>query len=231
MVLDTIERRMCENPRPDHRTVIVHFANSTEEQVDRISRLGAIVSSNPYYPCGFADKYGEYGLGPERADVMTRNQSVLDRGVSLSFHSDLPMGPSDPLGMMSCAVNRITQSGRVAGPEQRIDAEAALRAVTIEAAYSWRREHELGSISPGKIANFTVVNADPLEVDPVTIGDIEVQGTVFEGRWFPVPEQTRNRASAARGFAEVVGLATANNGNDHRGCACDVARALTVAVG
>ncbi len=231
MVLDTIERRMRENPRPNHRTVIVHFANSTEEQVDRIARLGAIVSSNPYYPCGFADKYGEYGLGPDRADVMTRNQSVLDRGVSLSFHSDLPMGPSDPLGMMSCAVNRITQSGRVAGPEQRIDAEAALRAVTIEAAYSWRKEDELGSISPGKIANFTVVNADPLEVDPATIGDIEVQGTVFEGRWFPVPEQARNRASAARGFAEVIGLATAKHGHDHRGCACDVARALTASVG
>ena len=60
-----------ENPRPDHRTVIVHFANSTEEQVARIARLGAIVSANPYYTVGFADKYGEFGLGPQRASVET----------------------------------------------------------------------------------------------------------------------------------------------------------------
>ena len=128
LVLDTLERCLAEAPRDDHRTVVVHFANSTPEQVDRIAELGAIVSSNPYYPVGFADKYAEWGLGPERADVMTRNRSVVDRGVPLSFHSDLPMGRSDPIGMMHCAVNRITQSGRVAGPEERIDAEAALRA-------------------------------------------------------------------------------------------------------
>ena len=58
MVLDVIEKLMSENPRADHRTVIVHFANSTEEQVGRIARLGAIVSANPYYPVGFADKFG-----------------------------------------------------------------------------------------------------------------------------------------------------------------------------
>jgi len=112
MVLDTIERRMAEHPRSDHRTVIVHFANSTEEQIDRIARLGCIVSTNPYYPVGFADKFGEVGLGPERADVMTRHRSVLDRHVPLSFHSDLPMGRSDPIGMMSCAVNRSASPSR-----------------------------------------------------------------------------------------------------------------------
>ena len=230
MVLDTLERRMRENPRPNHRSVIVHFANSTEEQCDRIARLGAIVSSNPYYPVGFADKYGEVGLGPERADVMARNQSIVDRGVPLSFHSDLPMGRSDPIGMMSCAVNRITQSGRVAAPEQRVSAEDALRAVTIEAAYSWQREHELGSIEPGKIANFTVVDNDPLAVDPLTLDDIVVLGTFFEGRWFPVAGAGEG-AAAARGSARASLTAlTASSHCDHHGCACEVARVLTAAI-
>ncbi len=94
VVLDVLERRMRENPRPNHRTVIIHFATSTEEQIARIARLGAIVSANPYYPVGFADKYGKYGLGPERADAMVRSASVLKRHIPLSFHSDLPMGPS-----------------------------------------------------------------------------------------------------------------------------------------
>ncbi len=187
-VLDMLERRMQENPRADHRTVIVHFANSTEEQIERAAHLGAIVSANPYYTTGFADKYGEVGLGPKRADAMVRAASVLQHKISLSYHSDLPMGPSDPLYLAWAGVNRITPSGRVAGPEQRIPVDAALRAITIDAAYSWRKEHEIGSIAPGKIANFTVLDMNPYEVAPEKLKDVPVWGTVFEGRIFEVPQ-------------------------------------------
>jgi hypothetical protein len=228
LVLDTFERRMRENPRPDHRTVIVHFANSTEDQIDRIARLGAIVSSNPYYTVGFADKYSEVGLGPDRADLMVRNASVLRRGIPLSFHSDLPMGPSDPLGMMSCAVNRITQSGRVAAPEQRVSAEEALRAVTIEAARSWRREHDLGSIEAGKIANFTIVDESPLDVSPAEIDSIAVLGTFFEGRSFPLRADSLGRAAASTRTGLGVLRSTADR--DHGGCVCGVARHLVAAL-
>jgi predicted amidohydrolase YtcJ len=186
VVLDVLEKLMAENPRADHRTVIVHFANSSEEQVGRIARLGAIVSANPYYPVGFADKYGEVGLGPQRADAMVRSASVLKHGIPLSFHSDLPMGPASPLNFIWCAVNRVTPSGRVAGPDQRIDVDAALRAVTIEAAHSWRQEAKIGSIAPGKIANFTVLGEDPYVVEPMKLKDIPVWGTVFEGEVHPV---------------------------------------------
>ena len=117
---------------------------------------------------------------------MVRSASVLKHGVPLSFHSDLPMGPASPLNFISCAVNRVTPSGRVAGPEQRISVDAALRAVTIEAAYSWRQEDRIGSIAPGKIANFTVLGDDPYTVDPGRLKDIAVWGTVFEGAVFPV---------------------------------------------
>jgi len=185
-VLDILEKRMRENPRPDHRTVIVHFANSTEDQVRRIARLGAVVSANPYYVTGFADKFAQVGLGPERADAMVRLGSVEKAGVSFSLHSDLPMGPADPLYLAWCAVNRITQSGRAARPDLGVTVDGAMRAITVDAAYSWRKEHELGSIAPGKIANLTILEQDPYAVDPKTLKDIPVWGTVFEGRKFPV---------------------------------------------
>jgi predicted amidohydrolase YtcJ len=235
MVLDMVERRLAETPRHDHRTVIVHFANSTEEQIERIASLGCIVSSNPYYPVGFADKFGEVGLGPDRADRMTRNRSVLDRGVPLSFHSDLPMGRSDPIGMMSCAVNRITQSGRVAAPEQRISIEQALRAVTIDAAHSWRKEDDLGSIEVGKVANFTVVDENPLDAAPMRLDQIEVVGTVFRGEWFPVPDEVRARAAAAatRGpgaLQLLTGTGQHSTADERAGCICDVARSVMRAI-
>jgi len=185
LVLDAVEECLTTYPRDDHRTVIVHFANSTEEQVDRIARLGCIVSANPYYPVGFADQYAAHGLGSDRADTMVRAASVLRRGIPLSLHSDLPMGPAAPLALASFAVNRRTPAGRVVAPEQRISVHEALRAVTIGAAHSWRLEHEVGSITPGKAATFTVLAEDPYLVDPEGLADIPVLGTVYAGRWFP----------------------------------------------
>ena len=222
VLLDVIEDAQGRCPRTDHRTVIVHFANSTEEQVDRIARLGAIVSANPYYPVGFADKYAEWGLGPERADSMVRSASVLQRGIPLSFHSDLPMCPSDPMLMASFAVNRVTPSGRVAGPQQRIGVHQALRAVTIEAAHSWRREDELGSIEVGKMANLTILDEDPYSVDAPRIGEIPIRTTMFEGRLFdidPVLVDQRCSSSASDGPTGTV----SDGGVCGHGCGCEVA--------
>lgn len=232
IVLDALEACMIRSPRADHRSVIVHFANSTEDQVERIARLGAIVSANPYYPCGFADKYGELGLGAERADVMVRSRSVLDRGVPLSFHSDLPMAPARPLGLAASAVHRRTQSGRVAGPEQRISVQEALRAVTIGAAHSWRMEHELGSIAPGKLATFTVLDADPLGADATPLEDIGVVGTFFEGKWFDAPVATEALAvqtPAPAGVRSLASVIDRSKDHEHVGCTCEAAGHLVAA--
>lgn len=213
--------------------MIVHFATSSEEQIDRIARLGAIVSANPYYTVGFADKYAQFGLGPQRADAMVRSASVLKRRIPLSFHSDLPMGPSAPLNFVWCAVNRITPSGRVAGPEQRIGVEDALRAVTIESAYSWQKENELGSICPGKIANLTVLDQDPLTVEPMNLKNITIWGTMFEGRIFPVSVKARRPATSAI-EPPLAALPAGDDNSDHThagdpcGVARQVARALMV---
>jgi len=228
VLLDTLERRMHDNPRADHRSVIVHFASSTEEQIARIARLGALVSANPYYPVGFADKYGEVGLGPERADKMVRAASVLKHHIPLSYHSDLPMAPSDPLYLAWCGVNRLTPSGRVAGPEQRIGVEDALRAVTIEAAYSWRKENDLGSIAPGKIANFTILGQDPFVVEAAKLKDIPVLATVFEGRVFPVKHpKTTGRAKVSVPKEQLPEIAGGHDGHAHGDCgACSFNRLL-----
>jgi predicted amidohydrolase YtcJ len=77
---------------------------------------------------------------------MVRAGSVVRAGISLSFHSGLPMGPSDPLHLAWAGVNRITTSGRVAGPAQRITVDQALCAITIDAAFSWRKEAQIGSL-------------------------------------------------------------------------------------
>ncbi len=190
-VLNALEANLRRKPRFDHRTVIVHFAVSAKDQVDRIKRLGAIVSANPYYLTALADNYGEVGLGRERADQMVRMGDVERAGISYSFHSDMPMAPADPLFLMWCGVNRVTTSGRVAGENQRVTREGALRAVTLDAAYSLRMENEIGSIASGKLANFTILGDNPVSCDPMKIKDIAVWGTMLEGRVQPVAEPKR----------------------------------------
>jgi predicted amidohydrolase YtcJ len=121
---------------------------------------------------------------------------------SWSLHSDMPMAPADPLFLMWCAVNRLTTSGRVAGPDQRVTAEMAFRGGTIEAAYSLKLEDEIGTISPGKRANFTILDANPFSVDSMDIRTIGVWGTVMEGRLLPVGEVER-KASLAQAQTET----------------------------
>lgn len=194
-VLDALEANLRRNPRYDHRTVLVHFAVSDKDQVARIRQLGAIVSGNPYYVTALADQYSKVGLGPERADEMVRLGDLDRDGIRWSLHSDMPMAPADPLFLMWCAVNRLTTSGRVAGSDQRVTVEKALRGVTIEAAYSLKLEDQIGTISPGKRANLTVVSENPLAADPAKLRDISVWGTVMEGRLLPAAGSGEKKAS------------------------------------
>jgi hypothetical protein len=186
MVLDNVENNMRRHPHDDHRTVAIHLAVSRKDQVERMKRLGVIVSGNPYYVRALADAYAKEGLGPERADNMVRLGDIERAGISFSLHSDMPMAPGQPLFLMHCAVNRTTVSGRVAGPDQRASRLGALKGVTLDAAYSLRMENDLGSIVPGKLANFSILDDNPLTVDAAKIKDIRIWGTVQEGRVLPV---------------------------------------------
>jgi predicted amidohydrolase YtcJ len=195
-VLDTLEASLRRNPRYDHRTVLVHFAVSAPDQVARIKALGAIVSGNPYYVTALADQYSKVGLGPERANSMVRLGDLSRAGISWSLHSDMPMAPADPLFLMWCATTRMTSSGRIADPGQRVSVEAALRGVTINAAYSLGLEQEVGSIVAGKRANFTILDTNPLAVDPKQLRDIKVWGTVMEGSVLAADKGHRKRKAS-----------------------------------
>jgi len=94
--------------------------------------------------------------------------------------------PGQPLFLMWCGVNRVTNDGNVRAPEQRVSRLGALKAVTLDAAYSLQLEKEVGSIEPGKLANFTILSENPVTSDPMKIKDITVWGTVHEGRVLPV---------------------------------------------
>ncbi len=188
-VLDILAELLDERPRVDHRLTLHHVGYSSNDQLRRAARLGVAVSAQPYYLWALADAYAEHGLGYDRASQISRIGGMLRNGIPVSLHSDFTMAPAAPLTLAWVAVNRLTADGTLMAREERISVKQALRAITIDAAFALRMEHEIGSIVAGKRADFTVLEADPLEIAPQKLKDIPIWGTVYEGTVYPISRQ------------------------------------------
>ncbi|MCS5671601.1 MAG: amidohydrolase family protein, partial [Acidimicrobiales bacterium] len=117
---------------------------------------------------------------------MVRVGSARRHGISVALHSDLPMGPIQPLLAASVAATRRSASGAVMAPSEQLSAYDALAAVTIEAAWQLRLDHEIGSLAAGKMADLVALDDDPFEADPADWPDIGIRATVLSGREYPL---------------------------------------------
>ena len=186
LAVDTLEKMQDERPRFNHGFTIEHFGLSTPEQIFRLSKLGANISANAYYVHELSDIYSNDSVGFERASSMARVGTSFREGITTTLHSDFTMAPAQPLMSMWVAVNRVNEKGNVMCEEERITPQQGLEAITINAARVLGLDHEIGSIRAGKKADFTVLQENPLEIDPLKIKDIEIKATVFEGKVFNI---------------------------------------------
>ncbi len=184
--LDAVEALLHAHPRFDHRTTLHHFGISTQAQMRRIKALGVEISANGYYLYQFGDRFVDEWLGTERASQMTRLGAAERAGVSVSLHSDLPMGPAAPLLAAQACATRRTRGGAVMGETERLSLDAALRSITIDAAYQLRLDHEIGSLAAGKLADVTVLEADPFDVGADGLADIAIVATIVGGEVYPL---------------------------------------------
>ena len=170
-------------PREDARHRIEHCQMAREDQLDEMKELGISPSffvGHAYY---WGDRHRDIFMGPERAARLSPLKSAVDRGIRFPVHDDTPVTPVKPLQLVWDAVNRITTSGKVLGPEQRITPREALRAVTIDAAWQNHEERSKGSIEVGKLADFVVLEENPLSVAPSTFGTSACSRPSWATRW------------------------------------------------
>ncbi len=181
MVLDAVAQAQAQCYRPDIRHRMDHCYTITEAQLRRAKALGVAVqffTPQIYY-------YGETHLerlGPDRARHLTPVGTARRLGVSWGFHNDPPGTPQLPWVGAGSVINRTTRyKGICLGPEHRVSVADTLKAMTLEAAWQLHLDHEIGSIQVGKRADFCVLEADPLGMDPLDIKDMPVWGTLFGG--------------------------------------------------
>lgn len=187
VVLDVLEVLLLRYPRADHRHTLQHCQLADGAQLARAARLGLCINffSNHLYYWG--DAHAEQTVGPARAARMNAAGTASRLGIPFAIHSDAPITPLNPLFTAWCAVQRQTASGRMLGEAERLTVADALHAITLGAAYTLRLDHRIGSIAPGKLADFAVLEDDPTAVEPERLKDIRVWGTVLGGRVFPAP--------------------------------------------
>ncbi len=184
-ILDTFSEFKKANPDSKSRVIFHHLGYARADQIKKMKELGICASLLPYYLHELGDIYSTHGLGPERAQHICNASAFVNEGIITSLHSDFFMAPSDPLFTAWCAATRIgVISGDVLGPEDRLTVYQALRGITIDAAYTLCLEDEIGSIKPGKKADFTILAEDPLKVEPLKLKDIKIAAKVFDGKYY-----------------------------------------------
>jgi predicted amidohydrolase YtcJ len=180
MVLKAYERAQREWPRSDPRHRIEHCTLINPDLLRRIKAVGAIPAPFYTYVYYHGDKWGEYG--EEKLRNMFAHRSFLDYGIPVAPASDYMPGPYEPMMALQSMVTRTDFRGNEWGPNQRISVDEALRICTMNGAYASFEEDVKGSITPGKLADFVILGADPHAVDPGTLKDIPIVRTVVGGR-------------------------------------------------
>lgn len=180
MVVDAIERALIERPDADARHRIEHCGLPTSEEIARMAALGIRPVNQPqhYYNWGEGVEQA-VGTPGERFNPLGEFESA---GVPMTISSDAPVAEPRPLEAIQAAVTRVTRRGHRLGSDNlRISAPAALRAHTLEAAISLGRDAEIGSLVPGKRADFVVLATNPFETPSEDIASIPVLATWVDG--------------------------------------------------
>jgi hypothetical protein len=169
-------------PGRDRRPVLIHGQTLREDQVPEIRALRIFPALFPMHTFYWGDWYVDTVLGPGRAANISPTGWMRKNGMIWSSHHDAPVAFPDTMRVLSATVNRTTRSGRVLGPEHRVEPVVALKAMTLWAAHQHFEEETKGSIQVGKLADFAILSDNPLTIDRQGLADIRVVETIKGGK-------------------------------------------------
>ena len=163
---------------------IEHCSILHDDQIDRMAKMGI----SPRFLIGHVFYWGQAMrdnvFGHTKANLLDRTGACEAKGIRWTLHSDEPVSEMGPLRCIENAVTRKMwkEPGTILAPEECISVDAALRAVTRDAAWQCHSDHEVGTLEPGKFADLVMLESDPRAVEPDSISDIQVLETWMGGR-------------------------------------------------
>jgi predicted amidohydrolase YtcJ len=163
---------------------IEHAQHLDPALIDRFARLGVVAAMQPFHVADDG-RWAARRIGEERCRWMAPFRSLVDAGAVVTFGSDWTVAPLDPLVGLTAAVTRQTSDGKNPNgwiPEERLTLEQALRCYTVNNAWAMSREHEVGTLRPGMLADIVTLSHDLFALDPSQWDEVRVRATIVNGR-------------------------------------------------
>ncbi len=204
LALDAYQNASEVNKTKDARPRIEHIETISAQDIDRFGKLGVVASMQPLHSYPDEDTLSIWArnIGPERASRPWVWRSIAQKDGALAFGSDWPVVTLNPWKGVQTAVTRQTEEGEPIGgfvPQQRLSLEDTIRAYTLGAAFAGRREKMEGSLEPGKLADFIILDRDLFKIEPSEIGKTEVLLTVVGGKAvYESPNWTHSTAAETK---------------------------------
>jgi predicted amidohydrolase YtcJ len=184
IVLDAFEAALKSNPKVDHRFRIEHAQVISPQDIPRFAELGVIPSMQATHQTSDM-RWAEARVGPLRIKGAYAWRSLLNTGVIIPNGTDFPVEEVNPLLTFHAAVTRQDPTNWPAGgwyPEQKMTREEALQSMTIWAAFAGFEDRVTGSLTPGKYADFVILDRDIMRVPDTDILSARVLSTWIGGK-------------------------------------------------
>jgi hypothetical protein len=215
------------------RPVLIHGQFMRQDQVESIKQLGVVPSFFPMHTFYWGDWHLDHTAGPMDGMNISPTGWAMKRGMIFTSHHDAPVAFPNSMRVLDATVTRRARgSGRIVGPEHRVDPITGLKALTIWSAYAHHEEGTKGSLERGKLADFVILSADPTSVAPTVIADIKVVETIKEGETIFVidPENLKRVSVATPDVTAMFAWIGDSDGHEHgAGGACQSEAMLKVA--
>jgi predicted amidohydrolase YtcJ len=182
VILDAFETAQRQYPRDNPRHRIEHSLSPERKSLDRMKKLGIVVSTHPQWLFGWGDK----AAGLKRLDRNGRGvipvKSYLNNDIPLAFGADPPAFPLyQPQVALAGAVRRRTRKGYAFDSGESVSIQKALKCQTMGSAYAGFQEREIGSIEQGKLADLVVWDRDLYAVSSAEIQGVKAEVTMVGG--------------------------------------------------
>lgn len=168
-------------PNDDARSVLIHGQLIRKEQLDSLKKYNIVASLFPMHTFYWGDWYKKI-IGPDKAQLISPIKSALNKGLHVTSHTDAPVALPNLMMILHTTVNRVSRSGDIIGPSERLTPYEAMKCITEWSAWQHFEEDSKGTLTVDKLGDLVILDNNPLKVDPMKLKDIVVLETIKEGK-------------------------------------------------